>query len=280
MNVKRSRPRAEAGPLVCAALALLAAGCASAGSQPSAAPPGVLESTLPPIPPVTGPLDLYVEYPDSLQRIAVSDTNFIHGTTGTGDATLIIDGAFVEVQPNGTFLAWLPVPPATAGDTAFYQLVARRGSEVDTLRHPILLPAVPYEGEPGTLWIDSASVSVPAERWALPDEELTLFFRGTPGMQAWLQARSGTPVDGGGRRSRSLHGASACLGAARRRMHGRRVRLGGRDGAARGHVRPLGRRRRDSATTSSTRFVCSIRGRFRSWSWSSFPIRSAARTGS
>ena len=94
-----------------------------------AAPAGVIESTLPPIPSVTGPLSLYVEYPDSLQRIAVSDTNFIHGTVRTGDATLIIDGEFVEVEPNGTFLAWLPVPRAAAGDTAYYQLIA-----------PVLLP--------------------------------------------------------------------------------------------------------------------------------------------
>jgi N-acetylmuramoyl-L-alanine amidase len=171
--------------------AILAAGCASSGTTPSAAPAGVMEGTLPPIPTVTGPLDLYVEYPDSLQRIAVSDTNFIHGRVGTGDATLIVDGAFVEVQPNGTFLAWLPVPPATAGDTAYYQLVARRGEEVDTLSHPILLPPVPYDGEIGTPWIDTASVVMPAERWALPDEVLVLSFRGAPGMQAVLAARSG-----------------------------------------------------------------------------------------
>lgn len=211
-------PRAEAGAVLCAALGILASGCASAAGPPSAAPPGVLESSLPPIPPVTGPLQLYVEYPDSLQRIAVSDTNFIHGTTGTGDATLIIDGAFVEVQPNGTFLAWLPVPPPTLGDTAFYQLVARRGSEVDTLRHPILLPTTSYVGEAGTLWIDSASVIHPTERWALPDEALTVSFRGTPGMQAWLQARSGRltmaeGVDPGhytGRLSASELHAAAC----------------------------------------------------------------------
>lgn len=175
----------------CTALALAGAGCAGTSGQPSAAPPGVLESTLPPIPPVTGPLDLRVEYPDSLQRLAVSDTNFIFGTVRTGDATLIIDGAFVEVEPNGAFLGWLPVPPATAGDTAYYQLIARRGNQVDTLSHPVLLPLVPFEGEPGTPWIDSASVVVPAERWATPDEELTLSFRGAAGMQAWLQARAG-----------------------------------------------------------------------------------------
>jgi N-acetylmuramoyl-L-alanine amidase len=192
MTTYRNRSTGRAAQLACAALALVATGCASGtGGQPSAAPAGVIESSLPPIPPVTGPLDIYVEYPDSLQRIAVSDTNFIHGTVGTGDATLIIDGEFVDVEPNGTFLAWLPVPRAVAGDTASYQLIARRGDQVDTLSHPILLPAVPFEGEPGTAWIDSSSVQFPTERWALPDEEVRLSFRGASGMQAWLQARSG-----------------------------------------------------------------------------------------
>jgi N-acetylmuramoyl-L-alanine amidase len=192
MKATHSRFGRSVSLLITAPL-LLAAGCASSGGtgEPSAAPPGVLESTLPPIPSVTGPLNLYVEYPDSLQRIAVSDTNFIHGTVGTGDATLLIDGAFVDVEPNGTFLAWLPVPRAVSGDTAYYQLIARRGAEVDTLSHPILIPSVPWEGEAGTAWIDSASVATPTERWALPDEELTLSFRGAPGMQAWLAARSG-----------------------------------------------------------------------------------------
>jgi N-acetylmuramoyl-L-alanine amidase len=191
MNTFRRHSGFVTAPFTMAAVVILLAGCASTGGQPSAAPDGVIESTLPPIPTVTGPLDLYVEYPDSLQRIAVSDTNFIHGTVRTGDATLIVDGEFVEVEPNGTFLAWLPVPRATAGDTAYYQLIARRGDQVDTLSHPILLPAVLFEGEPGTPWIDSSSVVVPEVRWALPADELPLSFRGAPGMQAWLQARSG-----------------------------------------------------------------------------------------
>jgi N-acetylmuramoyl-L-alanine amidase len=191
MNARFHRAETRAAQLAMGALVFLASGCASAGGPPSAAPAGVLENTLPPIPQVTGPLHLHVQYPDSLQRIAVSDTNFIHGTVGTGDATLIIDGAFVEVEPNGAFLAWLPVPPATSGDTAYYQLVARRGAEVDTLSHPILLPPALYEGEPGTPWIDSASVSAPMERWALPDEDLELSFRGAPGMEARLEAQSG-----------------------------------------------------------------------------------------
>lgn len=170
----------------------LAGACASGGpAVDGLAPAGVFESTLPPIPPVTGPVDVYVEYPDSLQRIAVSDTNFVFGTVGTGDATLVIDGALVDVEPNGAFLAWLPVPPATRGDTAWYRLVATRGSQVDSIRHPVLLPVRAYEGPAGTVWIDSTSVGEGAERWVLPDEPLELSFRGTPGQEAWLEARSG-----------------------------------------------------------------------------------------
>ncbi len=184
-------PKVRCATHAVVAVCVLLAGCASAGSGPDALPPGVLESTIPPIPVVTGPIDLYVEYPDSLQPIAVADTNFIFGTAGTGDATLIIDGQFVPLEPNGAFLAWLPVPAATSGDTARYRLTARRGQEVDTLSHPVLLPPVPYEGEPGAAWVDSASVPVPEERWALPDEMLILTFRAAPGMEAWLQARAG-----------------------------------------------------------------------------------------
>lgn len=195
MKIERIRDwsgRTLASVLGVASLAVIA-GCASAGSgSGGGVPPGVFESTLPPIPMIIAPVSLYVEYPDSLQSIAVTDSNFIFGTVGTGDATLIIDGQFVTVEPNGAFLAWLPVPPPISGDTAWYRLTARRGSEVDTLSHPVLLPSVPFEGAPGSAWIDSTSVSVPTERWALPDERLALTFRGAPGLEAWLEARAGS----------------------------------------------------------------------------------------
>ncbi len=147
----------------------------------------MLRTALPPIPDVTGPLALHVEYPDSLQRIAVADSNFIFGSVGSGDATLLIDGAFVDVEPNGSFLAWLRVPEATAGDTAWYRLVARRGGEEDTLSHPVLLPRVAFVGEPGTAWIDTASVENGVERWMLPDESVTLSMRAAPGVEAWIE---------------------------------------------------------------------------------------------
>ena len=170
-----------------ALLPLILAGCASSG-DPGPLPPGVIRSSLPPVPSVTGPLSVYVEYPDSLQRITARDSNFVFGTVGTGDATLIIDGEFVEVEPNGAFLAWLPVPSASHGDTAEYRLVARRGAETDSLVHPILVPADAVSPwEEGTL-LDPASLGVRAERWAWPDEPLSLEVRANPGAEVELIA--------------------------------------------------------------------------------------------
>ena len=89
---------------------LLAAGCAT-GAGPERTP-------LPEFPRVEGEPSLYVAYPDSLQRIAVSDSNFLFGTTGTGSAELTVNGEPVEVEPNGAFLAYLPVADAGADELA------------------------------------------------------------------------------------------------------------------------------------------------------------------
>jgi len=150
----------------------------------------VIESVLPPIPTVQGPIQLYVEYPDSLQRITASDSNFVFGSVGTGDATLIINGQFVDVNPNGSFLAFLPVPTAEAGDTTSYLLLARRGGEIDTIRHPFLLPEPPFEGESGSAWIDPKSLEDQPIRWAVPGEPLEFTVRATPLAEVWLDAGS------------------------------------------------------------------------------------------
>lgn len=171
------------------ALSMLAScGGITPGPGPAAVPPGVIRSALPPIPAVIGPIQLTVEYPDSLQRITVSDSNFVFGSVGTGDATLIINGHLVDVNPNGSFLAFLPVPRAETGDTTSYLLVARRDGASDTLRHPFLLPAPPFEGEPGTVWIDPESLDDYPVRWAVPGELLDFTVRATPSAEVWLDA--------------------------------------------------------------------------------------------
>jgi len=172
---RRGSPSAVSMAAALGILAVVLGGCAARGGPGSA-------TALPPVPEVRGAPELYVAYPDSADRIAASDSNFIFGTAGSGEAELTIDGRRVEVQPNGSFLAWLPVPDRTAGDTAVYRLVARAGELADTLHHPVVLPARPFEGE-GRAWIDTASVTGLAPRWALPAERLELQLRTAPGAE-------------------------------------------------------------------------------------------------
>lgn len=189
--MERPEPDVPGGKTRCATAGLWTlvvaalAGCtAGSGAGPATGPDGE-GAALPPIPEIRGPLALHVEYPDSLALVAVADSNFLFGTVGTGDARLTVDGVEVPVEPNGAFLAWLPVPEATRGDTAIYRLVARRSGRADTLLHPVLRPSPPRP-DTGAAWIDTASVRLPSDRWALPDEELEVSMRAAPGLDAWL----------------------------------------------------------------------------------------------
>ena len=137
---------------------------------------------LPPVSPVTGSPALRVQYPRSLDRIAVRDSNFIFGTVGTGDAELRINGVRVPVEANGAFLAWLAVPTPSRDDTAEYILVASGPGGMETLRHRVRLPAEPFEGPPGAVWIDPASLPAEIERWLTPADPLEFSVRATPGI--------------------------------------------------------------------------------------------------
>lgn len=90
---------------------------------------------LPAIKPVTGaPMHVSVIYPPRDALIASRDSNFILGSVGSGDVTLHINGAPVEVKPNGAYLAWLPIPAGTAPS---YKLVARRGADSVVFDHAV-----------------------------------------------------------------------------------------------------------------------------------------------
>lgn len=179
----RGRGRAAAAAALLA-VGASAAGCATAGPRG----PDVVERTpLPPIPERSGPAALYVAYPDSLARIAASDSNFLFGTAGTGSAKLTVNGQAVEVEPNGAFLAWLPVPEPVRGDTAEYRLVARTAGSADSIVHRVLVPAPRRPGREAP-WIDSSSVAGMAERWALPDDRVPLGLRASSGLEAWVSA--------------------------------------------------------------------------------------------
>ncbi len=153
----------------------------------------LVEGALPPIPSIVARLGVRVQYPPRYQRIVATDSNFVFGTVGTGDARLEIDGHEIPVEANGAFLAWLPLPARAAGDTAVYVLLARRGVDVDTLRWPVLLPRTPVLGPPGSVWLDSTAMTDPPLRWSLPEDPLEFEVRGAPGAtQAAAGAGDGT----------------------------------------------------------------------------------------
>jgi len=134
------------------------------GITPRPAPP------LPPVPLVDGALAPRVVFPKPDQAITVRDSNFIFGSVGNGHASLTINAAPVTVAPNGTFLAYLPVPPP---DAPRYELVARNGIDSARLVVPVRVPPPrPDLSLTGRLVVDSASVTPHASSLVLRDDEL------------------------------------------------------------------------------------------------------------
>jgi N-acetylmuramoyl-L-alanine amidase len=103
-------------------------------------------------------------YPSEGQQIAARDSNFIFGSVGSGDAVLSINGQSVPVQPNGSFLAFLPLP---SGPRLAYDLIATRGADTArlTLRVGLPPPRVVLS-ETGRLIVDSVSLT-PRGRYAV-----------------------------------------------------------------------------------------------------------------
>lgn len=149
----------------------------------------------PPIPPmqrVVGPMAIRVVYPPQGALIASRDSNFIFGSVGSGAASLTINGHAVTVHPNGSFLAFLPVPP---GPQSSYQLVAVQGADTIQLAHSVrTLPVRPPLDAPGAWPVDSASLS-PQGRYALERwEPVRVSIRAAQGSSVELQTAGGTRV--------------------------------------------------------------------------------------
>ncbi|HEV8217965.1 MAG TPA: hypothetical protein VGP95_19070, partial [Gemmatimonadaceae bacterium] len=171
----------------------------AAAGQPSAPPESRAARTAPPLPPiplVEGPLNPKVVFPERNQAITVRDSNFIFGSVGNGHAKLAINGTPVPVAPNGTFLAYLPVPPSTAPR---YELVTYLGGpagdtgvRVDSARAtiPVRVPRpLPDLALTGRLIVDSASVAPRNGLIALRDSEpIRVTVRAPLNAVAWVAA--------------------------------------------------------------------------------------------
>jgi N-acetylmuramoyl-L-alanine amidase len=105
----------------------------------------------------------------------VRDSNFIFGTVGSGKASLTINGVSVPVVPNGSFIAFLALPPASAPQ---YSIVAVRGPDTVRAVHTIKLPTPrPVLADTGRLVVDSASVAPRGSRIAGADERIHVSVR-------------------------------------------------------------------------------------------------------
>src|SRR5688500_15265253 len=162
MSMLRHPERVGRGPLRRRARKLLVAAVAGAvGACAPATPPAPLPAPepvpgpLPAVPLVEGALDVRVVYPRAGALIASRDSNFIFGSVGNAHATLPIDGHAVPVLPNGSFIAFLPLP-----DSPGYELVAALAADTARLAHAVrLLPPLPALDDTAVLVVDSGSVS-------------------------------------------------------------------------------------------------------------------------
>jgi N-acetylmuramoyl-L-alanine amidase len=189
-------PRPAAATL--AALLITACATASTVARPGETAPAAdrQRGTLPPVPARTGPLAIDVVYPNEGAALTVGDSNFVFGSVGTGGARLTINGAPVEVAPNGAFLAWLPVP-----QNGVYQLTAevdtRSGAQSQTQQASLRRTVrVPVRQEPpaagGPLAIVAGSITPTGAMTVAEGEPVTVRLQATPGARARLVFSDGT----------------------------------------------------------------------------------------
>lgn len=166
--------------------AALLAACTPPAPAPVPAPERA--APLPPVPLVTGPIALRIQYPSANAVIGARDSTFIFGTVGTGEATLTVNGAPVTVLPNGAWLAWLPVPSEPR-----YELVAVRGADTVRRTHPVRLPAPrPVLADTGRLVVDSSSITPSrAYRMLPPGERVRVSVRAPANASVWLRLGDG-----------------------------------------------------------------------------------------
>ncbi|HKV75230.1 MAG TPA: N-acetylmuramoyl-L-alanine amidase [Gemmatimonadales bacterium] len=165
---------------------------APAANSPASAAPAVSSSHLPPIPLDTGKLALRVVYPAQGDVIDARDSSFLFGTTGNGKATLSINGAPVQVWPNGTWLAWLALPPDSV---MRFDLVARTATDSALLSYQVprtrrfVPPAAP-------VWLDSLSIYPRGRVWWPASEWLPVGVRAAAGAEVRIRWPNGntTPL--------------------------------------------------------------------------------------
>ena len=173
-----------------ASLLALSSACAASPTRPTAAgvpvaaQPAVEQGPKSPvIDSVIGPLDLVVRYPAAGAVIDASDSSFMFGTTGSGDAVLTINGAPVRVAPNGAWLAWVALP---RDSVMRFELVARTPRETGRTELLARRPAR-YQPPASGAWIDPGSIEPRGQVTWPRDEFIPVTVRAHPEAQVRLR---------------------------------------------------------------------------------------------
>ena len=151
--------------LVRIALLVAATGCAASSAARRES------SAAAPVPGSREPLHITIVYPDTAEPIQAQDSSFLFGSVGRGrgDVALSINGFPVHVAPNGSWLAWIPLPNDSL---AHFQAVARAGIGVEQQETTFVARiAQPSRPPPGvSAWIDTTSFT-PTDTLAFPAGE-------------------------------------------------------------------------------------------------------------
>ncbi len=116
--------------------------------------------------------------------VEADDSTFLIGSTGAGDAELTINGAPVQVWPNGGWIAWVQIP---RDSLVRFELRSRTPRDTATLVHEVRRRAAYIPPAGTTVWIDTTSLSPRGRVWAAKDEYLELTARAAPGVRLQLR---------------------------------------------------------------------------------------------
>jgi N-acetylmuramoyl-L-alanine amidase len=172
--------------------ALLLAALAACGGRPpvTAAPaPEPAATRFPAMPVATGALQLRIVYPPRNATITVTgDSTFIFGSVGNGAARLTINGSAVPVLPNGSFLAFVPVPR----ESQRFALEAALGATTERLDHEgRVTPRPPRLSADAPLAADPQSVRPGAGGSWPAGERFSVSVRATPNASVMLMLGDG-----------------------------------------------------------------------------------------
>jgi N-acetylmuramoyl-L-alanine amidase len=144
-------------------------------------------------PRVQDPIGLNVVYPAPTDLVRVRDSSFMFGSVARPDVRLTINGAPVQVWPNGAWLAWLPFP---FDSVMRFRIEARLGADSSILVYPVRRDPRYFPGlvTNGSVWVDSMGLLPRGQVWLPSAEYLSLSARAAEGSVVRLHLPGGDVI--------------------------------------------------------------------------------------